>query len=198
MWPLPVIALTLRLPAYNMWATFVIYHLLCLGIARKNLRRAGLVSGSWQNWIPVSLFVSIPLILAMYGGILLTYRLGIVTGASLNALSYTSPWFGFVLYILCFNPLIEEYYWRGFLLERAGRLPTAGFFALMHYPLYSYLFGALTGFLACLSPFLLGLLWGWLLKKYASLWPAVITHLAVNAGMMLAATRILARYPSAR
>lgn len=71
----------------------------------------------------------------------------------------------------------EEIYFRGFLLPRTGNLVQATLFGLLH---ATYL----TAF-QVLLPFLLGLAFGWLVRK-TSLWAAIVSHTTFNAAMLLA------------
>lgn len=70
----------------------------------------------------------------------------------------------------------EEIYFRGFLLPRTGNLVQATLFGLLH---ATYL----TAFQVIL-PFLLGLAFGWLVRK-TSLWAAIVSHTTFNAVMLL-------------
>lgn len=70
----------------------------------------------------------------------------------------------------------EEFYFRGFLLDRVGNFTQATLFALLH---ATYL----TAFQVIL-PFALGLAFGWLVRK-TNLWTAIVSHTLFNAVMLV-------------
>lgn len=91
--------------------------------------------------MPESLFksrlYSLPLALAAFGacgGILLYYLWPLLnvpaeTGSALEQIGLTSvSWPFFIIYFIIFNPLLEEYYWRGFLGDNTKRITLNDFF----------------------------------------------------------------------
>ncbi len=128
------------------------------------------------------------LLLAISAFTLWLAKMGLFTQEGMSALNRIQPWPLFGLYILIVNPILEEYYWRDYLQERAGLFLSTALFGLIHFPFYALFLGYLIGFVTCFSPFLLGLFWGWLFRRFDTLWPGIISHLAVNIAMFVIAT----------
>lgn len=100
----------------------------------------------------------------------------------------SSEWLG-ILAGVFFSPIWEEILFRGFVLNRLDESlkfwkanAIASFlFMLSHWPYWLSKFG-LTGQVIkdSLNVLLLGCLFGWLMKKTNSLWPAIGAHIANN------------------
>jgi membrane protease YdiL (CAAX protease family) len=56
---------------------------------------------------------------------------GIPVVPLLRGLSHL-PWVPFVIYSLLLSPILEEYCWRGFIVQRAGIVPGSAMFGLAH------------------------------------------------------------------
>lgn len=135
---------------------------------------------------PVSLFFLILLVAVGYLNIgaqigeecmsTLSSWMGYDYSNSLNDLSYTTPWWGMLLFTVILAPLAEEFLFRRLLIDRLRRygdvvaiLISAGFFALFHGNLYQ-LFYAL----------LIGLLMGYLYTRTGQLRWSVALHMLLN------------------
>lgn len=191
LWPLVVIAVVLQITGGLIWPAYIAYHVGIFLLPCLSRSKASLSLKGWRTWLPVTGLASVFLLIINYGFTLRMWQWGLITPEGITALKNTRPWAGFVIYMLVLNPLLEEYYWRSFLQERAGIFLTTTLFAIMHYPLYALLFGSLYGLIGCVFPFLFGLFWGWQYRYYNSIWPGVITHLAVNIAMLAVASRAL-------
>ncbi|MBI2061460.1 MAG: CPBP family intramembrane metalloprotease [Nitrospirae bacterium] len=190
LWP-PVVVLVASLASGGMvWPTLIADHVGCIGIPRISMREAGLASMPTARWIILTLATSALILLAfLVAGFLLRSR-GFQPPADMQAFLSTEPWGLFGVYWILVNPFAEEYYWRGFLQPKTGLIRTSACFALMHYPLYAAYVGWAGALPSVLAPLAAGFFWGWLKNRSGSLWPALITHTAVNAGMYIAATML--------
>ena len=88
-----------------------------------------------------------------------------------------------------FSPISEEILFRGFFLNRlneslnfwGSNLISALLFMLVHWPYWVSKNGFSAGVIKdSINVFLLGCLFGWLMKKSNSLWPAIGAHVANN------------------
>jgi membrane protease YdiL (CAAX protease family) len=88
-----------------------------------------------------------------------------------------------------FSPICEEILFRGFFLNqlnesfsfRKSNVLSALLFMLVHWPYWVSKFGFSAGVIKdSINVFLLGCLFGWLMKKSNSLWPAIGMHIANN------------------
>ncbi|KEQ23784.1 CPBP family intramembrane glutamic endopeptidase [Paenibacillus tyrfis] len=100
---------------------------------------------------------------------------------------------GLVLVLLVLNPLLEETYWRGYVLRKLtdGRVSPAMavFLTSLFYSLYHVLsivpiFEHPWNIALVLPVFAAGLFWGWMRLRHASLTGSVLSHSLVNAGIM--------------
>ncbi|HWO00275.1 MAG TPA: CPBP family intramembrane glutamic endopeptidase [Blastocatellia bacterium] len=100
----------------------------------------------------------------------------------------SSEWLG-ILTGLFFSPICEEILFRGFFLNRfnesfgfwKSNLVSALLFMLAHWPYWVSKFGFSARVIKdSINVFLLGCLFGWLMKKANSLWPAIGAHIANN------------------
>lgn len=79
----------------------------------------------------------------------------------------------FLIFAVVVAPINEEILFRGFLVPRAGIVISALLFAGLHYLSYN----SIAEFLAAL---VFGLLAGYVRKRYNSIYPSIIAHMAVN------------------
>lgn len=114
----------------------------------------------------------------------------LVSGKSVGLLlSQKSPqWLGILAGVFC-SPIWEEILFRGFFLNRlnetlsfwASNLISAFLFMLAHAPYWISKNGLSGAVLKdIVNVFLLGCLFGWVMKKTNSLWPAIGAHIANN------------------
>jgi membrane protease YdiL (CAAX protease family) len=94
------------------------------------------------------------------------------------------PWHWFAAYLLLANGFFEERFWRGGMLRATGVVPGAAAFALMHAVAGWVLLGPLGSLLAGGGALVTGAIWGEMRRRYDSLWPCVLTHMALNAAML--------------
>ena len=88
------------------------------------------------------------------------------------------------------NPILEERYWRGYMLQRLGTTRSALWTSSLFYSLYHGvvlfpLFELPYSLLVCLPIFLAGIVWGWMTVKAKSMWGSVICHALADAGIMV-------------
>jgi membrane protease YdiL (CAAX protease family) len=95
-----------------------------------------------------------------------------------------SPWRWFAGYLLLANGYFEERFWRGAMLATTGVLPGAAAFALMHLAAGTVFLGPILGAAAGAAAFVTGAIWGEMRVRYGSLWPCVLTHMALNGAML--------------
>ena len=108
----------------------------------------------------------------------------------IDLLGLLRPWWAFVAYSMCVNPLLEEVFWRGFLLPHTSRVRGALLFYLMHFTALAVLIGPLQAVWVALPTLLAGLFWGWTRERAGSLWPCVITHLGADTAILIAAAAL--------
>ncbi|KZE71556.1 hypothetical protein AV654_04905 [Paenibacillus elgii] len=98
-----------------------------------------------------------------------------------------------VLVLLVLNPLLEETYWRGYVLRKLtdGRVSPAMavFLTSLFYSLYHVLsivpiFERPWNIALVLPVFAAGLFWGWMRLRHASLTGSVLSHSFADAGIM--------------
>ncbi|KPV56547.1 hypothetical protein QJ48_27030 [Paenibacillus sp. A3] len=100
---------------------------------------------------------------------------------------------GLVLVLLVLNPLLEETYWRGYVLRKLTdskvRPAMAVFLTSLFYSLYHVLsivpiFERPWNIVLVLPVFAAGLFWGWMRLRHASLTGSVLSHSFADAGIM--------------
>jgi membrane protease YdiL (CAAX protease family) len=94
------------------------------------------------------------------------------------------PWPWFAGYVLLANGFFEERFWRGAMLRATGVVAGAAAFGLMHAVAGWVLLGPLGSALAGVGALVSGAIWGEMRRRYESLWPCVLTHMALNAAML--------------
>jgi membrane protease YdiL (CAAX protease family) len=99
-----------------------------------------------------------------------------------------------LLFIIIFvNSILEEIYWRGFMILKLSYLKhrlflvfvTAFFYALYHLITTTKLFDVSSGILFTVVVFSVGLFWGYIRLKYKSLYPSILSHLLADLGIMV-------------
>lgn len=102
-------------------------------------------------------------------------------------------WFSFYLVIV--NSLLEELFWRGFVLQRLSHvlsrsvaiLLSSFFFSLYHLIVATILFGVKWGALMTLLVFGIGIIWGWMKGMFPSVYPTWFSHMLADLGIVTAA-----------
>jgi len=99
----------------------------------------------------------------------------------------------FMLTMVIANSLFEEIYWRGYIYKKLESLVsitkvivvTSLFYASYHLITTINLFSLFYGILFTLVIFSVGLFWGYMRKKYNSIYFPVVSHLLADVGIML-------------
>jgi hypothetical protein len=180
---------------HNAWATMLGYHAAMLIVVLKWGTGAPAVTtyrGRGWKW---PLAASLP---GLAGGALL-YLLWPLLSLPVNLNSYVQsmglngdifPWFA--AYFVAVNPLIEEYYWRGWLGSGRKRPELNDLLFAGYHPLV--LAGAINaGWLLVILAVLLGGAWFWrqLNRLNGGLLASTLSHFAADAGVMTAACFLL-------
>lgn len=116
--------------------------------------------------------------------------------AKLNDFGLTTPlaFLGLALFYSLFHSFMEEYYWRWFVFGRlreftglwtAVVLSSLGFMAHHVIVLAQYSDNPLVVGLLSISVAIGGAVWAWLYNRHHSLYPSWISHMFVDAGIML-------------
>lgn len=99
----------------------------------------------------------------------------------------------FSLYLVVVNSLLEELFWRGFVLQRflvvmsrvVGILLSSFFYCLYHLVVLTVLFGFRWGCLMTLLVFGVGCFWGWMKGRFPSAYPTWFSHLLADLGLVI-------------
>jgi membrane protease YdiL (CAAX protease family) len=186
---LPAVLVPALLVAYptSLWPALIIYHAYCvlasfLYVDDQGLRR-------FRDHL--SSMPTPPLVAA---GVLLVLGELVARGAvdirpllparMDNLVAAARPWRWFAAYLLLANGYFEERFWRGPMLRATGVVPGAAAFALMHAIGGWVLLGAWGCVLGGGGALVTGVIWGEMRRRYDSLWPCVLTHMALNAAML--------------
>lgn len=99
---------------------------------------------------------------------------------------------GLILVLLIANPVLEEWYWRGYMYEKLranGKavytiLITAFFYTLYHLLSVIPMFQGISSVAAILPVLIAGLFWGYTREKTGSIIAAVISHVLGDLGIV--------------
>ncbi|MCI2256647.1 CPBP family intramembrane metalloprotease [Domibacillus sp. PGB-M46] len=99
---------------------------------------------------------------------------------------------GLVLVLLLANPILEEWYWRGYIYEKLranGKavytiLMTASFYTLYHLLSVIPMFQGISSVAAILPVLIAGIFWGYTREKTGSIIAAVISHVLGDLGIV--------------
>lgn len=101
-----------------------------------------------------------------------------------------------VSFVISFiNPLMEEFYWRGFLFrkfrEYGGGIWIGLLFAVHHYIIFRTWFESIPLIIALMGLASVGVLFNWLYERTNNLWPCLATHCAADITIMVIGYTIL-------
>lgn len=165
---------------FNFWYTMI--------VATTTLITYSLIAGKDQlktvynfrwKWVLVGLFAATILYVLFLAGDYFSKLLFDFAGKQIDNIYSTKSQSGQIFIGLALLLLIgpaEEIFWRGFAQHNLsleygdlrGYLITAAIYALVH--IWSFNFMLIMAALIC------GLFWGWMYKKYKSIWPCIISH----------------------
>ncbi len=178
--------------AVNLLTGFLILVLLlkilCKNVDLKSVFSFSLPSGALRHALftgALGFLIAIFAIASITGLTLLLWPTGLETlfNATHNPTNFNElSWYFLTAVVLA--PILEEFIFRGLLLERwsfkwgvrRGLLLTSLAFALVHFPSHGVM---VTG------PFLAGFLLGYLRLRFASLWLPILAHMVNNALVIL-------------
>src|SRR5262249_38911570 len=90
-------------------------------------------------------------------------------------------------FLVCINPLAEEYIWRWFVFRRteiiwpaAATLLAAFFFTVHHVIALAAQFGPVVTVVGSTGVFIGGWMWSWCYARYRSIWPGYVSHAIVD------------------
>lgn len=186
---LPYLAVFLGMSLRSGWAALLGFHAALLIV----LLRPGARAQAPRLLVPVSMRVILPLaLLGVLGGLGLWIiwplpGLDRVYIPTVTGLGLSGPgWLPFIAYFTLVNPWLEEWFWRGLLLDEArGLSPVDFLFAGYHLfilalfvslPWMAFAFTVLT---------LTGWLWRRVALRTGSLLPAVISHMLADLSILL-------------
>lgn len=95
-----------------------------------------------------------------------------------------------VLVLTLVNPVLEEMYWRGFILQKLDQMKYKVIISSLFYSLYHFLvllpmFNEPYPVVFFLLVFLTGMIWGWMVIKYRTLWSSIISHSLADIGIIM-------------
>ncbi|MFM1650598.1 CPBP family intramembrane glutamic endopeptidase [Brevibacillus sp. B_LB10_24] len=198
---------------HSLVVTFVAFHLfVCLGIPMIHGWREGRLQDIWQRvWRTgrgkhaKGLWVGFSSGILLFAAVLIGTRLLLTAGIDGLLIRQTLMSWGlssrfiwlFAGYITIVNSLLEEWFWRGFVLERLSvsmpperSIPlTSLFFSIYHLILGVCLFGWAWGIAITCLVFAVGAFWGWLGLRYQSIYASWFSHMLADLGLMTALVR---------
>lgn len=170
--------------------TVLLYELLgCFGpfwalrLTRPSFKRPSLLA----FFVTIALIVltlASMLWVAMLSGMNLVDPMTFVTQMRRIHLNPQTDFWLFAAYFLLFNPLVEELFWRGLILDGFRQHYTDGqallissfFFGAWHYVVISQVFAPSFSLLATGMVMLGGVIFGALYLRTGSLWPSILVH----------------------
>jgi membrane protease YdiL (CAAX protease family) len=193
---LPSLLVPALLVAYpkSLWPAVVLYHAYCV-IASflyedAHDPRPLYLRLSIPQWPPIAAAVAIGALGELIAWGVVDVR-GWLPAGSRELVATTTPWRWFAVYAVLANGYFEERFWRGALMSRTGIVAGAAAFGLMHGLGAGVRLGAVAGIVSGVAALAAGLAWGGLRDRYGSLWPCVITHMAVDAALVRVASALL-------
>ncbi|UKS25299.1 CPBP family intramembrane metalloprotease [Paenibacillus sp. HWE-109] len=97
---------------------------------------------------------------------------------------------GLVFILTLVNPLLEEIYWRGFILEKLHSMKykvliSSFFYSLYHFLVLLPMFKGPYPLIFFLLVFFAGIVWGWMVIKFRTLWGSIICHALADTGIIV-------------
>jgi membrane protease YdiL (CAAX protease family) len=192
--PAVIVPVLLVLVRESLWPVVLVYHALCIvapvaaGCSRED---AGFTLSQMRRWLPLTMVLSV---LLLGAGEAVRHLISVKTLLPEGwdqFLRRAHPWWAFVTYSLLVNAFAEEYFWRGFLLPKTGIVWGSVLFWFMHAAAGSVFVGPLEAIGLTLPALVAGLTWGWMRRRFGTLWPSVITHLAADAAILWVTSDLL-------
>jgi len=190
----------------SLFVTFVCFHLLvcfCIPVLHAwwegSLRKSWLLAwGKFEGKGTIrGLAFGVLLLIGGTAGIWLLLQAGgraVQIRGVLEAWGLADRWiWWFSLYLTVVNSLLEELFWRGFVLQRLARslarsvavLLTSFFYSLYHLVVSTVLFGYQWGCFITLLIFAVGGVWGWMKERFPSVYPTWISHMLADLGLVI-------------
>jgi membrane protease YdiL (CAAX protease family) len=185
--PAVLVPALLLVSAESLWPAVLAYHGLCLGVPlafRCLPRDAGVVPATPRRWLPLTLAVCLLLLASAEAVVRRVDVKPLLPDGWEALLALAQPWWVFVAYSLLVNALLEEYFWRGFLLPRTGMIGGGVLFWVMHAAAGSVFVGTFAALVFSLPTLLAGILWGSARERFGTLWPCLLTHVAADAAIL--------------
>ena len=193
---LPSLLVPALLVAYptSLWPAAVLYHAYCV-IASflyedPHDPRPLYLRLAVPHWPPIAAALAIVAVGELIAWGVVDVR-GWLPAGSRELVATTTPWRWFAIYAVLANGYFSERFWRGALLARTGVLAGAAAFAMMHGIAAGVRLGVMAGLVNGVAALVAGLAWGGLRDRYGSLWPSVLTHMAVDAALIRVAGALL-------
>ncbi len=192
--PAVIVPTLLVLSKESIWPAILAYHALCVVAPltfRCSLKEAGLGRSQMRRWLPLTMMLSVFLLRTGVVGSQVFLAKTLLPEGWKQVLGRIRPWWAFVAYSVLVNALCEECFWRGFLLPKTGIVGGAAFFWLMHAAAASVFLDLLAAVWFTLPALVAGLMWGWMRRRFETLWPSLITHLATDMAILWVGSGLL-------
>ncbi|MGG1661595.1 CPBP family intramembrane glutamic endopeptidase [Brevibacillus sp. NRS-1366] len=191
---------------HSLFVTFVAFHLLiCLCIPFIHGWWEGTLSESWRHawgrfdkrgaWY--GLFLGTLLLTGVLAGAWILLQ---PEGRPEKIRQVLAEWdlndqwiWWFSLYLVFINSLLEELFWRGFVLQRmmlalspiTSIVLSSFFFTLYHLIVTTAMFGFRLGLLITVLVFGAGVIWGWMKGIFPTIYTTWISHLFADLGLVM-------------
>ncbi|WP_312114166.1 CPBP family intramembrane glutamic endopeptidase [Brevibacillus reuszeri] len=190
----------------SLFVTFVLFHLLvCLcipflhgwwdGTLRESWRHA------WGQFDKRGAFYGLGLGLFLLTGVLAgSWILLQAEGRAENIRRILVEWdlndrwiWLFSVYLVFLNSLLEELFWRGFVLQRMLQslsqamaiLLSSFFYTLYHLIVATVMFGFKIGLLITVLVFVSGIIWGWMKGLFPAIYTTWFSHILADLGLVM-------------
>ncbi|GED70418.1 hypothetical protein BRE01_41200 [Brevibacillus reuszeri] len=190
----------------SLFVTFVLFHLLvCLcipflhgwwdGTLRESWRHA------WGQFDKRGAFYGLGLGLFLLTGVLAgSWILLQAEGRAENIRRILVEWdlndrwiWLFSVYLVFLNSLLEELFWRGFVLQRMLQslsqamaiVLSSFFYTLYHLIVATVMFGFKIGLLITVLVFVSGIIWGWIKGLFPAIYTTWFSHILADLGLVM-------------
>ncbi|MGG4496949.1 CPBP family intramembrane glutamic endopeptidase [Brevibacillus reuszeri] len=190
----------------SLFVTFVLFHLLvCLcipflhgwwdGTLRESWRHA------WGQFDKRGAFYGLGLGLFLLTGVLAgSWILLQAEGRAENIRRILVEWdlndrwiWLFSVYLVFLNSLLEELFWRGFVLQRMLQslsqamaiVLSSFFYTLYHLIVATVMFGFKIGLLITVLVFVSGIIWGWMKGLFPAIYTTWFSHILADLGLVM-------------